>query len=127
MVVLQAIKDEILGKDESGEEDEGVDDEGGESDSEEEEEQAQQNMAIQVLDHMSAAICLFLRSCTPSSATLSSSGCLLHAVHRVSPHCQPTMKPVLLAALYTWQLLLGSRTCLRLAAMYCRRTKPRPI
>ena len=55
--VLQAIKDEILGKDESGEEDEDGDDEGGESDSEEEEEQAQQNMAIQVLSHLAPAMC----------------------------------------------------------------------
>lgn len=48
-VWLQAIKDEILGKDESDDEDEDGDDEGGESGSEEEEEeQAQQNMAIQV-------------------------------------------------------------------------------
>ena len=92
MVLLQAIKDEILGKDESGEEDEDGDDEGGESDSEEEEEQAQQNMAIQVLGHMSAAICLLSWSCTPSTATLSSSGCLLHAIHNVSAILQPTMK-----------------------------------
>lgn len=48
--LLQAIKDEILGKDDSDDEEEDGDDEGGVSDSEEEEEKAQENMAIQVPD-----------------------------------------------------------------------------
>ena len=72
VALLQAIKDEILGKDDSDEEDEDGDDEGGESGSEEEEEQAQQNMAIEV--HLLSCLCCTL--CLCSQDPLAHDSCL---------------------------------------------------
>ena len=126
--MLQAIKDEILGKDDSNEEDEDGDDEGGESGSEEEEEQAQQNMAIEV--HLPCCLCCTLSlysnyplahdSCLPQHLLTTASHPILHPQPRASQQhiqgltCYITLTLVLLAMHLT--VLLHESDCIYNAA-----------